>query len=225
MSTEVKRVPLTGDQLDIVNYCEEYWLRRKTFPTLGELERTFPDEDMPALMVNGTFIFAMHARGVVMHVELKGKPSQFTASQIAAATKFLDVHDRRTLQTKLKEVGCTTTQWNAWMRDKQFKEFVLQSASDSFEDTIAEAQNGLRTAIANGETQAIKFYYELTGRYNSGEGNTQNLKLVVAQIIESIQRRVKDPEVLADLSNDFDAIINGRRLAQAVIEPEYNRLL
>lgn len=210
-------------QLDIIHWTEQYWHREKKFPPVGEMQYAFPEEDCKKLLHFITFRRAMELRGITIPDVNAGG---FSKQQMAAALKFLDVHDKRSLVTKLKEVGVTTAQWNAWMKGEKFQEFVLGSSNEDFTETaLAEAQIGLRQAMSNGEAPAIKLYYELTGRLSSDTGNLGNLKVIMAQVIEAIQRRVSDPEILKGLSDDFGAILQGRKLATAVVEAEPQRLI
>jgi hypothetical protein len=112
------------------------------------------------------------------------------------------------------------------MKDPKFKEFVLSNSTKDFEESLHLAQQGLIRAIDRGETHAIKFYYELTGRHDSNTSSVGNIKVVLAQIIEAIQRHVKDPEVLRSISNDFDIILGGRPVEDtAPVETRLERLL
>lgn len=217
--------PLNSQQLSIVNWVEQYWYRHNEFPKPGALKARFGQElDVDALLSHQTFRVSMHNRGVKVpdSTEL---PDELSSEQVAAAIRFLDIEDKRTLATKLREIGVSTTQWYAWMKDPVFKEFVLSNSTKDFEENLHLAQQGLMRAIDRGETHAIKFYYELTGRHSQETGQISNIKVVLAQIIEAIQRHVKDPDTLRAISNDFDIILGGRPVEPTAIEPNLERLL
>jgi hypothetical protein len=219
-------LPLTSEQLSLVNWIEQYWHRHGEFPKPGALRNRFGAElDVNALLEHKTFRLSMINRGVVLP-DPSYLPEELTAEQVNAALRFLDIEDKRSLQTKLKEIGVSTTQWYAWMKDPKFKEFVLSNSTKDFEESLHLAQQGLIRAIDRGETHAIKFYYELTGRHDSNTSSVGNIKVVLAQIIEAIQRHVKDPEVLRSISNDFDIILGGRPVEDtAPVETRLERLL
>lgn len=220
--------PLTSNQLEVVNFIEEYWHSHRDFPTEKELTSIYegPVED---LFRHPTFLAALEARGIRKPPQsTEDLPTGLSKLQLAAALKYLDIEDKRTLSTKLKEIGVTTTQWYGWMRGKRFREFVIDNTARDFEENLHEAQMGLRRAMERGETSAIKLYYELTKRYNSNEGQIGNLKVVLAQVIESVQRHVTDPETLALITNDFSNILSGGGTAPLVIEertPEMRELI
>lgn len=219
--------PLTSDQLEAVNLIEELWHRYRRLPTEKELAVAYssPVED---LFSHPTFRLALEARGVPLPESRTDLPTGLSKQQVAAALKYLDVEDKRSLATKLKEIGVTTGQWYAWMKTKKFQEFVLDNSTRDFEENLHEAQMGLRKAMETGNPAAIKLYYELTKRYNSNEGEIGNLKVVISQIIEAVQRHVTDPETLQLISNDFAAILGGGGNAPIAIQertPEIRELM
>jgi hypothetical protein len=50
----------------------------------------------------------------------------------------------------------------------------------------------------------------LTGRYTENSGQIENIKIIIARLIEVIQVRVKDPETLRAISQDFNMILSGQ---------------
>lgn len=220
--------PLTSEQLDMVAYFEEHWFRYHALPLEQDIKARY-SASVEDLLKNPTFQLSLQNRGIPLPSgEGNSLPTGFSREQIAAITRFLDIHDKRSLQTKLKEIGVTTTQWNGWMRSKKFKDYVLDASTEDFETNLHEAQLGLRQAMDRGEVAAIKFYYELTKRYNANEGNIGNLKVVLAQIIETVQRHVTDPETLEAISRDFEVILGagGTKPIQIIEhQPEMKELL
>jgi hypothetical protein len=95
------------------------------------------------------------------------------------------------------------------MKDPKFKEYYMTVAENHFRDALPAAQEGLLRAIDKGSVEGIKYYIELTGRHTSDSAGMQNLKTVIAKLIESIQMHVKDPVALEAIATDFDAIIKG----------------
>lgn len=228
--TDAALQPLTSDELDMVAYFEEHWLRYHRLPEHNDIKNRYPGP-VEDLLRNPTFQLSLTNRGIALPSLTAGEPqlpTGFSREQLAAISRFLDIEDKRQLSTKLKEVGVTTTQWYGWMKSKKFKDFVLNASTEDFEENLHEAQMGLRRAMDRGEVAAIKFYYELTKRYNSNEGAIGNLKVVIAQIIETVQRHVTDPETLASISRDFEAILgSGGTKPVQIIEhqPEIKELL
>lgn len=221
-------MPLSSKELEAINFIEEYWHDRRQFPTEAEIKAVYK-APVDELFAHPTFIVALEARGIPRPpTSTQQLPTGLTQLQVAAALKYLDVEDKRTLATKLREIGVTTTQWYGWMKGARFRDFVVHNSNQDFEENLHEAQMGLRRAMENGNPNAIKLYYELTKRYNSNEGQIGNLKVVISQIIEAVQRHVRDPETLEAIAHDFEAILSGGGTAKLVIEervPELKELL
>lgn len=220
-------VPLTSEELEAVDFCEEYWHQYRRFPTKQEIAKVY-EPPVENLLNHPTVRLSLERRGLTVPAEESDLPTGLSKLQVIAALKYLDMEDKRSLSTKLKEVGVTTTQWYGWMKSQRFKNFVLDNSAVDFEEALHEAQQGLRRAMERGETTAIKFYYELTKRYNSNEGEIGNLKVVIAQILEAVQRHVTDPETMQLIANDFGMILGGGGMKPIAIQertPEIRELL
>lgn len=221
-------VPLSSDEIEAINFIEQYWHDNRRFPTEAELEKAY-GASVERFFAHPTVHAALEARGIPRPPGSKDElPKGLTKLQLAAALKFLDVEDKRSLATKLKEIGVTTSQWYGWMKGKRFRDFVTDNTTRDFEESLHEAQMGLRKAVSDGNPAAIKLYYELTNRYNSNDGQIGNLKVVISQIIEAVQRHVTDPETLELIASDFSMILGSGGTKPITIEerqPEIRELL
>lgn len=202
--------PLSPVELEALYYIEEYWLDKREFPARLLLRKRVPEFDLDDALKKLSFQIALNARGI--HYKENG---DLTDQQVAAIATVTNWSDRRSRNAKLHGLGITAAMWNGWLRNPSFKRLLHKVAADGFDSEDITAQEGLTKAMARGDTSAIKFYMELTGRYRPGaDANTQNLMQVVSLIVESIQRHVKDPEVFAAIASDCDSIMNGKGLPQ-----------
>ncbi len=55
--------------------------------------------------------------------------------------------------------------------------------------------------MKNGNINALKFYWEITGRSQSPE--LVNVKMMMMKVIEAVQKHVKDPAVLAAIGEEI----------------------
>lgn len=204
--------PLSSDQLSVVGFIEEYWMKKGKFPSVSEVEKFKPDFELDSNLRHPTFRLALKNRGVALPKLKRGEllPRDLTDEQIAAIRAVLDYEDKRSHSAKLRSLGITTTQWNGWLRNPKFKELLHELSGLKFQDSLHIAQEGLVKRLEIGDTHAIKLYLELTGRQRDESPAIQNIKLIMAQIIEAIQIHVRDPETIKRISNDFEQILQGR---------------
>ncbi len=191
---------------------EQYWHKNEVFPPSDFFQ--YEEFDIVDNLKHETFHLALMKRGIKVPIIVDRSssavmPDGLTAEQVAAITTVINFEDRRPRSVKLREMGITTTQWGGWLKDAEFKEFLHQMTTTHLQDVLHVANEGLLHAVERGDTNAIKFYYELTGRHTQESGSMHNLKVVLAKVIESIQRNVKDPAVLRAISADFELILAG----------------
>jgi hypothetical protein len=200
--------PLTPTEVLTIPFIEEFWNKKGFFPPPLELRKRGV-QNPSALLEKPVFIKAMESRGIIISDGVAEPPVDFSKAQLAAIVTMTDYLDQRSATSKLKNLGLTSTQWNAWMKDTKFKEYVHELSAKNFVDGIHMAQLGLARKLETGDVNAIKYYYEVTGRFQGGDQNNQNIRLVITKLVEVLQRRIKDPELLAAIGRDFETILNG----------------
>jgi hypothetical protein len=195
----------------MINKIEQYWHKNEVFPPNDFFK--YEEFDIAENLKHETFHLALVKRGITIPVvtdrNVLAKPDGLTAEQVAAITTVINFEDKRPRSVKLREMGISATQWGGWLKEPEFKSFLHQMTTTHLNDVLHIANEGLLHAVERGDTNAIKFYYELTGRHTQESGSMQNLKVVVAKLIESVQRNVKDPEILRAISTDFEIILSG----------------
>lgn len=200
--------PLTPSEALSIPYIEQFWHKHGYFPPPTELRKRGVD-NVNAMCQKPIFMKAMESRGISIPASVDA-PVDLSKAQLAAIITMTDYLDRRNAASKLKLLGLTTTQWNAWMRDEKFKKYVHELSAKNFSDSIHMAQVGLSKKLEDGDVNAIKYYYEVTGRFQGADsGNVQNIRLIITKLVEVLQRRIKDPQLLGEIGRDFEIILSG----------------
>ncbi len=201
--------PLTKEQIRAIAYIEQYWYQKQEFPPSNALSSQFPDFDLSDALALPVFRRALDNRGIVSPVHVNAAlPAGLTTEQFAAITKVLDWDDKRSRSAKLRDIGVTTLQWAGWLKQPKFKKFLQEMSVGNLESVVNVAHEGLMKAVDRGDTNAVKLYLEVTGRYTQDAPTLQNIRVVVAQLTEAIQRHVKDPETLRKIAEDFQYLLS-----------------
>jgi len=190
--------PLNVTEIKLVNRVEQFWHLKRTFP---------PDDffDDKSILNKPAFKRAMSMRGIVM----SNHESGLTAEQMAAILSVTNYLDKRSQASKLKALDISNIKWQGWLKEPNFKAYLHSISSDTFNDALHTAHEGLMKKVEAGDVNAVKFYMELTGRYTENSGQIENMKVIIAKLIEVIQRRIKDPELLRAISTDFNTVLTG----------------
>jgi hypothetical protein len=187
----------------VLPWIETFWHTNKRYPSDTDLITQFGFTLLELEKIHASKFFkqSLERRGISHPNRAHG----LTDKQMAAIAVVTNYIDRRPTDAKLAAIGVTAEMYNGWMQDSEFKR-QLQSRADEITDNVyPEAQAALARKVSEGEVQAIKFYYELTGRANTPE--TINLKLTLLKIQEAIERNVKDPRVLQAIGQDIAAAL------------------
>jgi hypothetical protein len=203
--------PKTLGALDrsIISWIEQIYHQSKTFPSFETFKSAWKisfdtREKLQAFLDKPLVKQALHNRGMNPNSH---SSKELTEAQAAAILTVANLSDRRSLQTKLKSLNITLTQWNAWKKQASFRNFLYSQLTDDFESSLDRALSGLLKAVDTGNPRAVELYLEMTGRQPTEA--ERNYRLAVSRIVESISRHVKDPHVIKALQEDFDKIERG----------------
>lgn len=134
-------------------------------------------------------------------------PVGLSEEQLAAILTVLNWEDKRSRARKLDDLGVKAATWNGWMKQPEFRDYVMELTVNQFQDALPVAHESMIKAMDKGSVEAVKLYMELTGR--STQPDLVNVRLLITKLIESIQMHVKDPATLFAIQSDFEKIIKG----------------
>lgn len=211
---------LTYTEKAIIDYYELEWHLRHYVPTNEEIveyinkkyEKEGKDHRLKHVSLNyyqqhREFTKALDARGIPWRQHSR---EELTPTQVAAAITAMNSLDKRDLSDKLDQMGLTVEQYNAWLKDPQFKTLIANLADENLNNIRPAAVNELTKKINAGDWQAIKFYLEATGEFvNSDAPQSEQL---IKMLIEIIQKHVKDPEVILAIAQDIKLASANRTL-------------
>lgn len=184
----------------VLPWVETYWHNHKRYPSDTELCTRFGFDhfDLQRLHSSKFYDECLRVRGIT---RIAG---QLTDKQVAAVSLVTNFSDTRPTAAKLAAIGVTPEEYNGWLSNPAFKNELTVRADDILDNVYPEAQAALAKKVKTGDIQALKFYYEITGRAQSPE--TVNMKLTMVRLIEAVQKHVKDPKVLEAIANEINAV-------------------
>jgi hypothetical protein len=71
------------------------------------------------------------------------------------------------------------------------------------ENSLADVNTGLADAAARGDVPAIKFFYELTGRYRPQDAQQLDVMGMLYKVVEIVSKHVTDPVALEKIAGDL----------------------
>lgn len=220
---------LTERQLEFVTFIHQ------RHALTGELltEQKAKDEfDIPfkffrECMANEDVKEALSERGIELkafHTDPSSWRSQaLTPLQLLTANKMLDLADTKSDKRKLQELGVSTTQYQSWLRDPVFSDYIRSRAELLLGDSQHKAHLALLDKVEQGDVRAIAYYNELTNRFtpNANKGQSDNavvnLQQIIVRIVEIITDEVDDPETVLRIGDKLQTLMSGHMLAQSAV--------
>lgn len=184
----------------VLPWVEVFWHTHKRYPSDADLATQFGFEaaDLQRLHASKFYLACLHDRGI------SHKPKFFSPEQVAAISLITNISDTRPVAAKLAAIGVTSEMYNGWLQSPEFKAELTARADEILDNVYPQAQAALAKQVTNGNINALKFYYEITGRASSPE--SVNLKLTVVKLIEAVQKHVKDPEILKAIAGEIQGV-------------------
>jgi hypothetical protein len=236
-----KRV-FTDDEYDLLVFLEQVWLTKGGLPSVAELvelgweastvknaitkpafinhceEKGIPLEDWTAASGTEQAVSVAVAVPGGRKLAKDGKRFTLTPVQLATANAMLDLQDTRSQKKKLQDLDVSTQKYNAWLRDPIFQDYLRSRAEALLGDSMSEAHTALIDRVRSGDINAIKFYYEMTGRFTPARAGASNVDIMSLMnlFIEVIQRHVPDPDIQVRISDDLLSIARAGTFAQSI---------
>ena len=141
------------------------------------------------------------------------EPKQFIVAQM-----LLNTADRRSLRTKLKEANVTVAQFDRWRRTGVFTSYLRKEVQRRFKDADVSADLELVKLIEDGDLNSIKYYNEMTGRYQSPE--EVNIQKVLATIMEILVQYVGS-DVLVKVARELETKVLSRSIEVGEVSNDF----
>lgn len=191
---------------DLLNYYTYYWNdgpNKGTLPKLWDVANHFSANPVAIqnLVEDDSFRRTLALRGLPLDKKSLLDPTQFKCIAI-----LTDPSIRGGLSQRLKVAGVSYQRYRAWMQIPEFKSAVTSAAEQILENNLSSVNLGLVGAAERGDVAAIKFYYELTGKYNPNDRAVMDVMDVLAKVVEILCVEVTDPEVLQRIATKLQML-------------------
>ena len=135
--------------------------------------------------------------------------AKLSPEQMFAISIITDPTSRKPLSTKLKQAGISYPVYRAWLKQPHFQQYLEKIAEDMLGEHVADVHTRVLEKATNGDIQAIKLYYELTGRHDPQKQQMVDLQGIIGLLLEVITRYVPDTNALSKITSDIEIIMSG----------------
>lgn len=194
-----------GRESGALAYIEQFYFSKKRFPNVSELviALDWTVDEINQYLRRPTTIAALERRGIDRDALLSTSTAGVVSPrQVAVAHVMLNHADGRSMEQKLSELGVTPEQYQGWLQDRYFKQYLINLADEVLENVYPEANTVLAQKVRQGNIQAMRLYYDITGRTQSQE--MIKAKVLVNKVLEAVQKHVHNPETLRAIAEDIE---------------------
>lgn len=159
-----------------------------------------PVDYVKDIMTTAAFKVAAKSRGILAGAMPGLSPRQITALQI-----IMDPTAGKGLAQRLRRAGVPLVTYKSWMRQSAFRAEANKLAS-----VLSDHESDMATTLAalavDGDLNAIKFAWEVTGKYNPQDRNSMQVREVLALTLEILQTEITDSDTLARVGMRIQAL-------------------
>lgn len=193
---------LSENYRKIIAFCEQKWFLGGVLPTPETLAGTFhlSQKEIKRFLDDELVKQSFEGRGIPV---INGR--DLTPTQILVLNAIINPSETRSERKILSDASITAATFAGWRRDPKVQEYLLQRTEQLLGASIPEAHLALVDKVRAGDMSALKFYYEITGRY-TGQNAGMDPRALLEQVFGIIAKYVKDPQVLMGISTEFMAL-------------------
>lgn len=222
-------MPLTNEDKTFINYIDQMWVKHARLPTEAESKTSgFALTQWRQLVSSELYAEELYLRGIpkaaILELQNQIKDRKVLSErQMAVASVILDQHDTRPRIKKLTESGVTTQEWQQWLLDPTFSDYMQTRMGKILWASTFETDAALLAKVRQGDVRAIAYMNEYTGKYVPASSGGKvpeaalDVKGFLVKVMETLQKHVKDTSILEAIANDLLLHANAQGFASRVM--------
>jgi hypothetical protein len=200
---------------NVISAAYTAWVgnRGTMLPSVDDIHRYYPEcakRKISAIIATEEFGEAIRNRGLPWNSG--DYRAGLTSTQQFAISIITNPTDKRGLKAKLASAGVTYSQYRAWLKDPVFNRYMNTITEGMLSDHTGDLHTALMNRALNGDLNAIKYVYELNGRFDPASRQMQDVSVLVERIIEIVIKNIHDPVVLNKITGEMRGVIAGNTI-------------
>jgi hypothetical protein len=183
-----------------------YSIKRRV-PSIAEIAAhcSHTEKTISKVLVTEEFRELMRLRGFPFDNGPVLRPEQVFAVGI-----LTNPTDRRPMDKKLKSAGISYAQYRGWLKQPHFRDYITRISEDMLGEHVQDVHTKVVEKAAGGDIQAMRLYYEISGRHDPNKQQMVDLNSIIGLLLEVITRYVTNTDQLALISRDIDLVLSGK---------------
>lgn len=145
------------------------------------------------LLSNEKFARILEERGVIDDES----PVGMTERQMQTLALLTNFTDKRAIQTKLRSIGVPDWEFQQWLGgNSRFKRLYRKFSEQLFDEAQPAVNVALSTLAVEGDLRAIKYFNEISGRWDPNSKQVMDVQALLRGIMEILTSTITDPDLL-----------------------------
>lgn len=186
---------------------QTWFLAKGALPSVDDLYSMWPKipkDTYAGLMLTVELRDALAYRGIPWTSD-----SGLSIEQQTALLKLADPQDRRSLATRLRELGVSQPKYQSWLKQPLFRAQLDKRTKDLYADYLPEVLATLVGKAIAGDNPSIDKVLAITGEWDPNAREIQNAREVVLKVMDAVVKRVQDVELRKVILADVQAAVVG----------------
>jgi hypothetical protein len=199
----------------VLGAVDVWWNTNGTFPLPKEARTLWPKysvKTFEAIFATDEFHEALEKRGVNSDPH-----AGLSEQQIAALTVLSNPGDRRSVTSKLQDVGVSYATFQNWMKGPLFSRLYKDRIETLLGDSVPTAIMAVVGNVEAGDQRAAEFVLKMTGRFDPSALEQNNARIVVLRLLELIQQ-FAPKEVQEQIERGLDGTLTQIKVTSALKE-------
>lgn len=193
---------------------QTWFLANGVLPTVDDLYTLWPKipkATYAGLMLTPELKDALGYRGIPWTDD-----SGLSLEQQTALLKLADPLDRRTLATRLRELGISNPKYQSWLKQPLFKAHLDRRTKALYDDYLPEVRATLVGKAIAGDNPSIDKVLAITGEWDPNAREVQNAREVVLKVMDAVVKNVQDVDLRKKILADVQAAVVGFDVVNAL---------
>lgn len=221
---------LTEAEFDFVNLLHQHYNIHGVLITADlAMERYKLDPaQYRAFMSKASVQRAVGERGINTTAPLEGsqawRNSALSGQQIVVADTMLDLLDQRSYKKKLQDLGVTSRQWQAWLKEPEFARYLDENTQSVLKNGQHEAALAIMDGVSRGDAKMLSLYLEYTGRFVPKASNALNpvsdaidAKRILQSVVEIVIDEVEDHATASRIADRLKTLMTAVNVTNGLL--------
>lgn len=185
--------------------AEDIWQRHKAAMGAEGISK----QAFVALWLDQGFLDAIYLRGI------RHQDNGLNGRMLLALSELTNPHIPGTPLQRLKRIGVKAYEHEAWLNYPPYRTRLMKMSEKVLQNSVGGSKVALARLAQNGELNAIKYLFEVTGEHDPNKQQIVDVQKVIQGMAEIMMTYIKNPDQLREAAGKISILLATNGLDQS----------